>query len=451
MFVINGATGTGKSAIAKILIDSCGGHVITPTNVLLEQYSRQYKSIGVLKGFNTYECSESEDMSCGERRAVCKRFCSGCPALKAAVKARSGVPVFANPISYRALQFSKAWQPPNVLVVDEAHKLKSMALLMYEGKLRAEEFALPKLTNQVDLVAWMDRKLGTLRATLDANINKAEQPNVRAAAKQWAKLYKLREGLNNPENIIMEWRTEYWRGKKKDFLYLTPVQPPLELFDRLLRAKKLVLMSATIFPSDVKELIGDRPFKYLDVPSPIPARQRPILLRPMRSANWQTPVSEIAAWIEEQLKLHKGNAIVHVTYALASKLKPFSFYTVANFKPEDKAKAIKKFKAEGGVFLAAGCAEGLDLPHDECRVNLIPILAKENIGDAAVKKRLAMPGGQKKYELEIIRTTIQQAGRSTRDITDHSVVVVGDNYMAGLVRKHKREIPTSFTEAIDGN
>ena len=448
VFAINAATGVGKSFLAKAIIDSLGGHVITPTNLLLDQYSRSYPKVTLLKGFGTYECKEAEGISCQDRRAVCRGFCAGCPASMAATKAKLGGTVFANPISYRALQFTKNWVPPEVLVIDEAHKLFSMASLMFEDKIMAEEYGLPMVTNQLDLRNWMDRRIESLRTNIDANFKHAQTASVQKMAKQWQRLTRLRESLDTPENVMMEWRKDYYRGKKKDYLYLNPIEPPQHVFDKLLRAKKVVLMSATLFPSDVEKLVGGRSFKYLDVASPIPVKQRPVHLRPMESANKDTSPAKVAEWIQGQLKLHPGNAIIHVSYAWAARLRPFLFYTVANFKPEEKAKAVKKFKAEGGVFLAAGCAEGLDLPHEECRTNIIPMLSKDSLGSAVVQRRRAKPGGMKQYDLDTLRTFIQQVGRSTRDISDWSVTVVGDPQAVWLLRKYKRELPSSFTEAI---
>ncbi len=451
VLAIQAPTGVGKSLIAKAIVDAVGGHVITPTNLLLSQYAQAYPKVTLLKGFGTYECVENKEQSCGDTRAVCRKFCAGCPASLAATKAKLGGTVFANPISYRALQFTKNWVPPEVLVIDEAHKLFSMARLMFEDKIMAEEYALPYVTNQLDLRNWMDRRIDSLRTNIDANFKHSHTASVLKMAKQWQRLTRLRESLDTPENIVMEWRKDYYRGKKKDYLYLNPIEPPQHVFDKLLRAKKVVLMSATLFPSDVEKLVGGRPYKYLDVASPIPVKQRPVHLRPMESANKDTSPAKVAEWIQGQLKLHPGNAIIHVSYVWAARLRPFSFYTVANFTPEEKAKAVKKFKAEGGVFLAAGCAEGLDLPHDECRTNIIPILPRENMGDKLVQRRRAKPGGERQSDLEMLRTLIQQVGRSTRDITDWSVTVVGDPQAGWLIRKYKQELSRSFTEAVDGS
>jgi len=114
---------------------------------------------------------------------------------------------------------------------------------------------------------------------------------------------------------------------------------------------------------------------------------------------------------------------------------------------EDKADVIEAFKANGGLFVAAGCAEGVDFPGDECRLNLIPILHRENLGDRAVQKRMSLPGGRRAYDLEILKTTIQQAGRSTRGPDDWSTTIIGDPGFTRLMNQYDSELPRSFVES----
>jgi Rad3-related DNA helicase len=119
--------------------------------------------------------------------------------------------------------------------------------------------------------------------------------------------------------------------------------------------------------------------------------------------------------------------------------------------PDTKASTLKAFKKTGGLWIAAGCAEGIDLAGDHARLNLVPIVPFANLGDPLVKARLAQPGGQVDYTMDAMITLIQQIGRSTRGSDDYSVSVCGDNRLAGLIAKLPNQLPKSFLEAIKWN
>lgn len=441
-------TGSGKSAIAKAIIEEFGGHVITPSNALLDQYSQTYPEVPAVKGYNNFMCKRDTGLDCVAAKCFSGRYCADCPAAAARRRALNETKAFFNPVSYRSLQLQKGFTAPSVVVVDEAHTLPGMALIFAEEKLLCKDYRMPHLKTAIDIHNWAKNRVVELKERGEQAFKAGLFKEADRLAAQYRKLFKIEHLFKNAQNYVWEYRKEWWRGKQELVFYMHPIDPPPELVGKILRADKVVLMSATLFPSDIEKMLPGAKFKYLDLPSPIDKDRRQIIWRPMESANATTDPAQVAAWIQEQLKLHPGNAIVHVSYAWAAKLRPFSFYTVANFESGEKLKAIEKFKREGGVFLAAGCAEGLDLPYDQCRVNLIPILHKANIGDVVVKKRLLRPGGQREYDLDIIRTTIQQTGRSTRAADDYSVTVIGDPQLYPLVQRYKKDIPQSFREAI---
>ncbi len=115
---------------------------------------------------------------------------------------------------------------------------------------------------------------------------------------------------------------------------------------------------------------------------------------------------------------------------------------------DTKEACIARFKRDGGVFIAAGCAEGLDLPDDECRLNLIPVLPRLNPTEPTVQKWLALPGGRRRYELEALRTLQQQVGRSTRHVKDYSRAYIGDGGFPAMYGRSISELPQSFKDAV---
>jgi Rad3-related DNA helicase len=135
--------------------------------------------------------------------------------------------------------------------------------------------------------------------------------------------------------------------------------------------------------------------------------------------------------------------------SMSKKLKPFVPGCMTN-TPEDKREILDKFKATGGLWLASGCAEGLDLPGKLCELTLIPILPSPNIEDPIYKRRLALPLGQEEYDIRVLKTVQQQSGRATRNPNDYSLTVVGCRRFLALANKYKDQLPEAYQQQIWG-
>jgi Rad3-related DNA helicase len=164
--------------------------------------------------------------------------------------------------------------------------------------------------------------------------------------------------------------------------------------------------------------------------------------------NKDTPIEKIAASVDTQMKTLPGPIMVHTTYSKAPGLSE-ALDTPSFFNDRlSKESSIQRFKTEGGAFVAAGCAEGLDLPGDLCRLNIIPKLNYPDLSDPAVKRRRGEADGETWYMLETLKQTIQQSGRSTRHEADWSNTVVMDPQFSRYVNKCYKHLPKYFTDAI---
>jgi Rad3-related DNA helicase len=164
--------------------------------------------------------------------------------------------------------------------------------------------------------------------------------------------------------------------------------------------------------------------------------------------NYQTPPEAIAIWIKDVMALYPNrNTIVHVTYALSKKLKKF-FKGALTHDKETKSEVLEKFKKQGGLLLACGMQEGVDLPDELCSLNLIPVLPRPNTEDAIQKRRRTVAVGIRDYDIGVLKTIQQMAGRSTRHETDKSVVVIGDQRFKRLYLRYIHELPETFKESV---
>jgi Rad3-related DNA helicase len=304
-------------------------------------------------------------------------------------------------------------------------------------------------TNELVLIDWLDKQITGLRRQI--SIHMRDKTKMQQLGSDLQSFTNTRNGIaENPQNYAIWTSRGVHRKRPEIFLNVKPLTPPRNLVSKLLDCRNLILMSGTLFPSDIKDLLGDVPYKLLDLPSPIPKERRPIYYRPVPfPMNVSTPAQKIVDAIEAVLAKHPGeNTIIHVTYSLSQQICRLFKQPILFNDKTNKDSVVEQFKKQGGVFLAAGCAEGIDLKGDLCRVNIVPKLPYPNLGDPVVAKRKALEDGGEWYGLNIMKTLIQQIGRSTRSESDHSATYI---LYPNFLRKFKeleKKLPISFREAI---
>lgn len=440
---------TGKSAIAKAIIDAAGGHVITPSNLLISQYTDTYPGNNFLKGKAHYTCSSG--LSCEDWTGVLEQKpCPGCPYVQCREKALQSQPTFFNPMSLYFTSMNKQWRTPPVLVVDEAHQLPSMISMLSGTRLRHSMYKFNDSTmSELNLVPWLAAQVLQLEKL--STYYAKDKARLKEIVEELERLKLVKVGVESDAANYAIWIDRgLYRGKPDRFLNIKPIRPPRRVVQSLLDARKIILLSGTLMPADIADLVGDRRTISLDLPSPIPKDRRPIYYRPVPfKMNMTTPAEPIVAAIEAVIAENPGkNTIIHVSYALSKKLRHSFSIPILYNDVDDKAKKLLQFQTEGGIFLASGCSEGVDLHGDLCRVNIIVKLLFPNLGDPVVAKRKSLADGDEWLGLETLKTTIQQAGRSTRSPDDYSKTYVLDNNFARVYRQYKDKLPKSFGESI---
>lgn len=338
------------------------------------------------------------------------------------------------------------------VVAHNCHSLSSMLLMLCGLKLPFSRWRYPKhADSELVLVPFLEglhKKLVQLVAIHSKAGNSSELKEAAALAEQTKlALEGVREDAQN--YAIYETEGTLYRKKEK-FLHISPLRPPRFIVEQLLDSRRLILMSGTLFRPDIEDLVGDRHYEFLDLPSPIPVENRRIYYKPAPfPMNFKTDPRDIVRVIETIIDHNPGvNTLVHVTYSMSEKLrryfrKPVLYNTAAN-----KDKVIADFKRNGGIFLAAGCSEGLDLPDDLCRLNIIPKLPFPDLSDKTVQKRKALADGDDWYNLTTFKTLIQQCGRSTRNEKDFSKTYILDPNFSRLYKSVSSKLPKYFTEAV---
>jgi Rad3-related DNA helicase len=222
------------------------------------------------------------------------------------------------------------------------------------------------------------------------------------------------------------------------------------------RTQKLILLSATISRRDILDLgLGRRRMMQINCTHPIPPNHRPIIYDPVdfvKHDNLEDATRKIVEHVEEHMiPHHEGEkGLIHATYEQSriirkyAKSDRFMFHT-----PLDKAQVYEEWQASdpslSRVLVACGMYEGLDLPEDLGRWQVLAKIPWPSLLEPAIAKRAE--ADEEWYQWTTLKDTIQAAGRICRTPEDFGVTYICDATF-GYLRENTL-IPDWFTEAIE--
>lgn len=450
-FVISAPTAFGKTALAKCLMNAFRSvSVITPTNLLVSQFLAEFPDTNTLARLDTYHCTHW-DRPCSVTRGKCMQFCSPkregirCPASGdlSEAKYRRGPGIY----NYHTYLAHKIYR--DVLVVDEAHNLKPVIRDRQALTLWGHDYKYPHSM-------WTYGQINEWIGKLPTNKQKNKKIEV------------LRESVtyDTPRYIVHRTEGEFsgkgtLRGESemRDCLKLEPVDiadsPPM--FWPHGEIQKIVLLSATIGPRDVVDLgLGGRRILYIDCKSPIPPANRPIVPLDTVSVNRGNMVeaaSQIAREIDQIAEYHYGEkGVIHATYQMASLLSTrltgdrYLFHDRHNKKQQYEL--FRASTAESGrILIACGMYEGIDLPEDLGRWQVISKVPWGSLANPAVAHLAEL--NPEAYLWETIKVVIQACGRICRTPTDYGTTYIVDRSFRRLYENGVHMLPEWFVDAIE--
>jgi Rad3-related DNA helicase len=325
-----------------------------------------------------------------------------------------------------------------VMVFDEAHRL------------------IPTLQDQEAIRLW-DREYQVpdwVQTTTDLQYWASQYPKD-------ARLVKLTGRLSShPDTFTLDVSWGTWRGRAERCWTLRPLTPRLNrpvLWPS--KVKKLVLMSATLYPEDVWELgLETRRVVTVQVGSPIAANRRPVVYAPCANPAFNhraEAIPRLKAAIEALAARHQGErGFVHTTYQIAAELAAaglganprFHFHTPQNAG----AKYHQWLRAGGdGVFVGCGMSEGLDLAGDLARWQVVTKIGYPSKQDPAVLAKLQVRPDW--YTVTAVRELEQAVGRVCRGPEDRGVTYILTEEFPRLYREGQRLglWSPSFVESLD--
>jgi ATP-dependent DNA helicase DinG len=454
VFCLNAPVATGKSNIAasiqKVFPKTL---IITASNILVNQYGDSFNYMNLLKGRGSYCCKIGEN--CADSFNEFKIYCNGCPYVQARDRAEMGDPTTANPMSFIQAIRGGILEYPDVLVVDEAHTLGGFIRSIFSGVFAFSDtsWKAGDMKDLDSLVTWL-RYQGRLISDLKgAKLKENPKANVKKEDSLITSLDTIRWGIESSRD-----KSDWFfyiekdpKGHKK--LHIESIVPPPAIMEYFLKSSKIVLMSGTLFPTMIKEIVGDIPYAYLSLPSIIPKERRLVILKPAADTiNKDTDPSVFAKKIIEIAKENKGKqGIIHTTYSLGAKLyEELSDKLDVRFNTkETKQATLDDFKnKEFQWLIASGMSEGIDLYGDVGEINIICKLHYPYLGDPYVVKRKSKPDGNLWYASCALLHLLQAAGRTTRGPDDYSKTYLLDPGIIRVLESVKRFAGSRATEYI---
>ena len=442
VFVIVAPTAFGKSACMRTIQQwQHSVSAITPTNMLVDQFLEEFPESPTLHRLDSYHC-EKWDSSCASTRGRQKAFCKGCKCSSdlATARYRKGPGIY-NYYTYLAHRLER-----QALVVDEAHNLVSTIRDRLSETIWLHDY--PQLSGAVSVAS-----VGPRLAKLTTK------------QKRHKKILLLEEAVTaTAPKYVVEFGEEWFNGKGtkrgdpelRRCIKLLPVDIGESIGMFLMQdTKKLILLSATIGHVDITELgLQHKKVLYLNAEHPITPEHRPVQLlntAALSHGNMEQCVPALVREIEAIAAYHKGEkGVVHVTYRLASLLAPhlggrFIFHDQGN-KREMYEYFRESDPAEGRVLVACGMYEGIDLPDDLGRWQVIAKTPWKSLGDPAIKYKAEQDPDW--YLWRTCIDLIQACGRICRHEEDYGITYILDSTATRLIEQAEHLIPRWFKDAI---
>jgi Rad3-related DNA helicase len=445
VFVVGLSVGSGKSRVAMAIAkwQAQQKHktaVIAPNRLLVEQYIGDFPRLHTVRAMDSYSCQRYEDqqqkLSCKDARACSKdkKFCPGCPYMKA-VRSAHAIPYGV--YNFHVYLAHKLF--PHTLIIDEAHNTIPLIQEMAGRKLWHRHYGFPSSVRTYGaLLRWLEK-----------------HPQL----KRDAKLQTLHAELTSGKaRYLVQRTTDLYHGQEEECLKLLPIdisdQPPL-LWPT--KVKKLVLMSATLNRLDIEQLgLDKRRVRFINAPSPIPVVQRPIIYDAvcnMSFAHQDANLPVLAEYILKKMAEFPGQkGMVHLPYNLAEKLRDrigdnprLIFHTRDNKSAQYRA--FREAPPDSGmVLVGSGMFEGIDLLEDAGRFQIIGKIPFPSLAEPAIAYQAET--NPEAYAWSVLKLLAQASGRVCRGPQDWGHTFIADTAFKRLYDGNIDLVPLWFKEAV---
>jgi len=462
VFVIGLPVASGKSFFAKTIQNwQNNGAIIVPNNLLVDQYRKDFPNLAGIIGKQNYQCTDSKfEGSCkkrGDRFATGKapnkkpKQCPGCPWSLDNKRIRSPYTTRYVTNNHLFVQLRKH-QP--VLIADEAHNLVEFLQQWHAVRISSSRYKYPRhggYLDRAELLKWLESLKGIDRIIKNPGMGeKGLQILYHELTSDYPR-FLLKESAEN--------KMDYQGNQYQEvYLNLCPVDVrdmPAILWPPTTR--KIILLSATINRKDIEELgLQDKRVKYIEADSCIPANRRPVTYiktSPVSGTNLANSTPLVADRVLNLADSHQDSkGVVHATYNQASLLKRqfgdnsrFLYHNRTN-----KKQVYQRFREteEPVILVASGLYEGIDLPEDAGRWQVITKVPFPNLGEPAIKYRMAKDSDW--FSWQATKVILQASGRICRGPEDFGETFIVDDNFKRLYTENPDMYPEWYKQSVKG-
>ncbi len=482
--ILEAGTGTGKSAIAAGLANMMdSSYILTITKQLQDQYLRDFPDFKLVKGRSNFQCSNYHEdnvcQSCDEGKCIvegedCKYSIKNqnpptCPYYAQKYGALNSKNVIANyHYMFLELNYVEDFTRRDLMICDEAHNLESM--LMSQLKLEFSRNELKEyikydlnddIINDLNDASFNDWLvfIDDIKTSYIKELERIENINRPALLE---KISALKRKINDctrftaniahdPESWIVDYDEEF------EVLEFKPVKVDNYAVSTLLDyADVCLFMSATIL--DWKLFA-----KWLGIPeddiyairrkTPFDNTRNPIIVSDMYNLSKyhiKANAPGTIKLIRDILDNHKGEkGIIHTVSTQCM------YYIMDNIKDarlmahstKNRSEVLEEFKksSDARVLVSPSMDEGVDLPGDECRFQIIYKIPYPDLGSKQVKTRMMMDSEWYDYKTSL--RLVQTHGRGMRFEDDYCKTYFIDNRLKNYTLTSKY-IPQDFKALV---
>ncbi len=494
--ILEAGTGTGKSAIATTLAKMYeSAYILTMTKQLQSQYSDEF-SFPLVKGRGNFACLHENlestcDMgACKTAPTSSKFFCpygvAKNPSLDAelAFEDSFGGTVFyqspnhchywnqkANAVNSPItlmnydyaiveLNYVKHFGTRSLLILDEAHNIENklmstMEVTLYNRTLERDisKTMSKSILDDGELEDWI-MEVDAIREAYDEidlkELSKNKSERIKSTI---LRLKTLKKNLEKePKNWVID--------TDETSVVFKPLRVHHYAKNNLLKYGDVVIfMSATILSHKMfSKWLGLNPNEvyHIKVDSPFSKEKRPIILNlagKMSANRIKNTAPKTIPILQEILKKHEGDkGLIHTHSYKCQQYITNNLYNsrLVSHTSKNREQVLNFFEKDDNplVLVSPSMSEGVDLPYDKCRFQVIYKIPFPYLGDKQVNMR--MKRDKKWYAYKTVMTLMQAYGRGMRaeDDSCYTYIIDSDINMLFKSPMYRSLIPDFFKEAV---
>lgn len=491
--ILEAGTGTGKSAIAATLASlSDSSYILTITKQLQDQYLRDFNNFRVVKGRANFSCRKYENAllpkPCSEGKCIieghdCRYSLKNrkneitqentCPYYYQKYLALNAKSVISNyPYLFLELNYVKDFQRRDLMICDEAHNLEAMLmdqLTLEFSKDDLEEYLHFDLSEELieelstqNYTRWM-KFINEVQEEYARELEKLESLEKDELLEKIAFIkHQISDCKRFTDNLMIDpksWIFDY--DDSSEIAEFKPLKVDHYARETLFEyADTVIFMSATVLDWELfSEWLGIPASDIYAIrrKSPFDIKRNRIIAYDGHnlSRNFiRTNAPKTIDTINDILKKHENEkGIIHTVSSRCMDylLENIDSTRLIGHDSKNRQQQLEGFivSDEPSVLVSPSMGEGVDLPGDLCRFQIIYKIPYPDWGDKQINRRASIDPDW--YDFKTCLNLVQTHGRGMRDEEDYCTTYVIDSRFRQYVRSGlaNRFLPDTFKEAIE--